>query len=678
MRKYAVFTLIFFLTGSALTVTANARTQISPTTTHIMSSIPQYAVLSKSHTISGPQNLLIILVDFTDVHHTESSDQIKQVAIEELNSYFNEVSYGNVNITGQIFGWYTVPHTMGYYGHDSKTPGDDVNIVQLAEDAVTLLPTSVDYSGFKYLMIVHAGKDQAADQWNKLSDEIWSATFSAMFPDYYSQQVISVGSKSFQRYSFLSEFDGVGTFAHEVTHLFGLPDLFDANNQDSYLGFWSLLDDGEWCCADTSDTTPSHIGGWAAAMLGWLTPTVVDTTLHLSSFTFQPLESKHPTVILIPVSTYTYYILEYRTQTGVDSSLPASGILIYYVDESLDSTAGILKLINPATGLPFKEQSTPFALNTANFNSGDKFEDLPHQVFLAFLASTGSPTALYSSQQITGSLLGTELISPSSSITTSYGSVTSFVAILRDQNGKPLFNQTVLAEIQDPTTSEWNILGSATTDQNGAVSIPANVTTGAGAYPFRVLYLGDQIGSDWYESSSSNLVLNVIPATMIITISTTPVILTNRFTISLTATGLNNQPLIGALLTINLDGKQTTVVTNAQGTATLTLQLSSNAVGSHSISVTGTTNDYAGNTTASVTYFPSWVLIIVLGAIIGSSALILYTRRQKQKPRLPKIQPPQTVDSPSSQVMSMGYCHMCGKKIPENSDYCLHCGEKQS
>ncbi|HKM77444.1 MAG TPA: M6 family metalloprotease domain-containing protein, partial [Candidatus Bathyarchaeia archaeon] len=538
----------------------------------------------------------------------------------------------------QIFGWYTVPHTMAYYGHDTKKPGDDVNIVQLAEDAVTLLPTSVDYTVFKYLMIVHAGKDQALNQWNQLSDEIWSETYSAMFPDYYSTQAISAGSKNFQSYSFLSEFDGVGTFAHEVTHLFGLPDLFDTNNQDSYLGFWSLLDSGEWCCADTSDTTPSHIGGWAAAMLGWLTPTVVDTTLPLSSFTFQPLESEHLTVILIPVSFYTYYLLEYRTQTGVDSSLPASGMLIYYVDESLDPTAGILKLVNPATGSPFKEQSAPSALNTANFNPGDKFEDLPHQVFLEFLTATSSVTALYSSQQITGSLLGTNLISPSSSVTTAYGSPTSFVAILRDQNGKPLFNQTVLAEIQNPTTSVWNILGSATTDENGAASIPANVTTGSGTYPFRILYPGSHIGSDWYESSSSNLVLNVTPATMIITISTTPVILTNTFTISLTASGLNNQPLIGALLTINLDGEQKTVITNSQGTATLALQLSSNALGSHSISVTGTTADYAGNTTASVTYFP-WVLIIVLGAIIGSFALLLHNRRhQEEKPELPKSQ----------------------------------------
>jgi M6 family metalloprotease-like protein len=617
-------------------------------------------------------------MDFSDAPHTMSSAQVQQVVIDQLNSYFNEISYGKITITGQVFGWYTAPHPMSYYGRDSKTPGDDVNLVQLAQDAAALLPSSIDYSGFKYLVIVHAGKDQAADQWKILSNEIWSQTFSAIFPDYSSQTIITVGSKNFQSYSFVSELDGVGTVAHEVAHLFGIPDLYDSNNQDSFLGYWSLMDYGGWCCADITDTTPTYMGGWAAAMLGWLTPTVADTNLQLASFTLNPLESKQPTVLLIPVSTYTYYLIEYRTQTGQDSNLPISGILIYYVDESIQPTSGILKLVNPATGTTYREQSDPATLNSATFNPGDKFSDIVHQVFLSFLSSTNSITALYSPQQITASLVETNLISPTSSITIAYDSPLSLSGALREQNGKPLFNQTVFAEIQDPTTGNWKTVGSTRTDQSGTISLPTNITLDTGKYPLRIFYPGGQIGSDWYESSTANLFLNVTPASMTITISTPPITLTKQITISLTAEGQNNQQLSGVPLAISLDNTEvTSVITDAQGDATAVVTLSSNAITSHTISVTGIATDYAGTATQTVTYLPLWMLAAILGLIVGSIILLYKTRHETQTKKIhKKLELP--VNKPSSMTISMGYCHMCGKKIPEDSEYCPRCGVKQS
>ena len=338
MRRFAIILILAMLlfvvnqsvAGSTATTTVRNVPAASPASY-------QYAALSHKHTISGVQNALTILVDFQDVHHSITVDQIRDVAINQLNVYYSEVSYGKVSITGQVFGWYTMTHTMGYYGHDGKNPGDDDNVQALAHDAVAALPSSVDLSQFNLLVIVHAGPDQGSAAYNSLSDDIWSSCFCSVFPNYEPSQSIRAGAKSFSDYMFLSEYNGVGTFAHEWGHYFGLPDLYDTKTENSYVGYWSLMDYGNDCCYNQLESTPSYIGGWGDSILGWLSPTVVDSSVQLSAIDLRPLESSSPTSILIPVSAHTYYFIEDRALEGADSHLPGRAILIYFVDESLDS-----------------------------------------------------------------------------------------------------------------------------------------------------------------------------------------------------------------------------------------------------------------------------------------------------------------------------------------------------
>ena len=98
---------------------------------------------------------------------------MKSLAIDGMNNYYSEVSYGKASVTGEVYGWYTVSNTMGYYGRDRRTPGQDINLFSLADDVAAMLPSSVDTSSFKYLIIVHAGQDQATNTGMTLSGEIW-------------------------------------------------------------------------------------------------------------------------------------------------------------------------------------------------------------------------------------------------------------------------------------------------------------------------------------------------------------------------------------------------------------------------------------------------------------------------------------------------------------------------
>lgn len=413
-----------------------------------------YRVLSGQHNVIGVQQGIVILVEFQDVRHNKSFDQIRDVANDQLDAYYNEVSYGKVSIEARLFGWYTLPQPMSHYGNDSNSPGDDRNKDQLAIDALMQLPSSLDLTSFKYLIIVHAGQDQADDQNKILSHEIWSSCSCSVFPYYQISEPIHVGSKTFVNYAFLSEFNGVGTFAHEWGHLFGLPDLYDyITRGNSFVGYWSLMDAGNRCCFSRTESTPSYVGGWADTLLGWVTPSVVDTRVLASSFELQPLESSRATTILIPVSMLTHYFIEYRVASGRDSHLPNYGILIYFVDEGLED--GILKLVDPRSEKPFPSQHNKTTLDNAVFRPGDRFGDATRHVYVGFSKNSGSVTALYSRHEFTGSFTRSNLMTPHSTVGATFGDRISIAGTLLDPNGYPLGDQNIEVDVFYPAISRW-------------------------------------------------------------------------------------------------------------------------------------------------------------------------------------------------------------------------------
>jgi len=51
-------------------------------------------------------------------------------------------------------------------------------------------------------------------------------------------------------------------------------------------------------------------------------------------------------VVKIPLTSDTYYLIENRQQVGYDSVLPSSGVLVYYVDETIREGRGTVKLVD--------------------------------------------------------------------------------------------------------------------------------------------------------------------------------------------------------------------------------------------------------------------------------------------------------------------------------------------
>jgi M6 family metalloprotease-like protein len=636
MRSLAIFLPILALSVFIpLASVAGTETTSVPNSQLATASVLNYLVLSPEHSVLGQQTALIILVEFSDIHHTKAADEITHIALGELNSYFGDVSYRKVSITGRVLGWYTLNHPMGYYGKDSKNPGDDDNVQRLAIDAVNALPSDISLSSYEYLVIVHAGQDQAADKSKTLSDEIWSQCACAVFPDYATPRPVRARAKTFSAYAFLSEFNGVGTFAHEWGHLFGLPDLYDTKNKESYVGYWSLMDHGNSCCANRQQSTPSAIGGWGNVLLGWLSPLTPLTDAVLSDFDLRPLESNDASVALIPVSQKTYYFLEYRGGTGRDSLLPP-GLLIYYVDEGLDSGQGILKLLNPATGTIFPLQDDSTNLCAAVFQPDSTFADPSHSVYVAVVGGANAITVLCSNQEMGGAFQRTSLLTSTvSPITSQFKDSFQIGGMLVGYDGKPLESQTVKMDILG-NSGEWMKVGTTITDADGVFSFPFQAAYDVGEYSIRILYGGGKIGTVWYSSSNTVLQLTVDPAKMLLTISIPSVSTADRITLTFSVNDARGRPLPGAEVEIYMDGRPLGLATtDHSGMALFALELGMSNVGRHTVTAKASLRNYAAEQSSQSmsVIFPLWMMILIVTAAIAMAVVL--ERRTYRGHRMP-------------------------------------------
>ena len=128
---------------------------------------------------------------------------------------------------------------------------------------------------------------------------------------------------------------GIGTIAHELGHLFGLPDLYDRGDITQGIGAWGLMGYGSWGADPATDDTtrPVHMTAYSKYRLGVLDPQIVSTR---DAHELPPIE-EYPVAHMIRdglEDTKEYFLLEYRKRIGFDSELPGDGILIWHVDDA--------------------------------------------------------------------------------------------------------------------------------------------------------------------------------------------------------------------------------------------------------------------------------------------------------------------------------------------------------
>jgi M6 family metalloprotease-like protein len=140
----------------------------------------------------------------------------------------------------------------------------------------------------------------------------------------------------------------IGVFAHEFGHAFGLPDLYDTdddNGKSEGVGNWCLMSGGTWGGDGDSPERPAHLSAWAKAELGWIVPDRVSNAGRFRPALVTPSE-RTPLAYRIPISRTQYYLIENRQREGFDDRLQGAGLLIWKINESVVEAGRISNRVN--------------------------------------------------------------------------------------------------------------------------------------------------------------------------------------------------------------------------------------------------------------------------------------------------------------------------------------------
>ena len=312
---------------------------------------------------------IVILAQFSDVpfEYTRQNfvDMLTQEgyshngAVGSARDYFNDQFGGLVDFSFDVSEIVTLPKKREYYGaNDSE--GDDKNAEQMVIDACNLAAKNgTDFSKYDddndgyvdNVFVFFSGEDEA-DTRNE--DCIWSHA-------YYIESGAGIKSpelngKKIDRYACTAELTpeiveykggyamtgkfflaGIGTFCHEYSHTFGLPDFYDTDYDGSggqAEALWhvtGLMDGGN---ANNSGNTPPYYNAIDRECLG-LGEAV---TLTEGTHKLQPIHKEGKYFKMTTDRHDEYYLIECRDNNSLwDKYIGGSGMLVYHIDKSKNS-----------------------------------------------------------------------------------------------------------------------------------------------------------------------------------------------------------------------------------------------------------------------------------------------------------------------------------------------------
>jgi len=312
----------------------------------------------------GNQSTAVILVNFQDAPTAEPWTVVaaRSVVFDTVSAYFLENSFQQTWLSGDVYGWYTIPV--------AATTCDTAAIQSYADQAATAAGANVA----AYAHRVYAFPFNSACGW-----------------DGYAQ----VGGGL----AWINGSLDAGTVAHELGHNFGLYHSHSLECGATTLGTSCTT----YEYGDTLDTmgyssTVGHFNAFAKERLGWLgygsSPPI--TTVGASgTYSLEPYEASGggAKALKILKSTdpttgqHTWYYVEYRQAIGFDgflSSYPnvTAGVVVHTGSESGGNTANLLDM-TPSS-------STYYDWNDPALDVGQTFSDPSSGVTIRVVSAAAS------------------------------------------------------------------------------------------------------------------------------------------------------------------------------------------------------------------------------------------------------------------------------------------------
>lgn len=306
---------------------------------------------------TGNVKALVFAVDFSDYPSSSSDVTIsdiqtafngtaEQTDYESLNSYYLKSSYGQLNLTADVVGFYRAANPTSYYEEMLEEKEDNPSApdpeAELIDQMLKFYNTTINYNDYDanddgYIDIIYVIYSRPYLRDDSESNLWWAYQYYT-----YEENTTYDGLYTYFYVWMSMEFllDGqVGldarTIIHESGHALGLEDYYDYDDTDNF-------NSGGLGGADMMDYTVGDHGPFSKLLLGWRKPHIVTDSITIR---LEPYETTGQMLLVTPSWSNSifdeYLLISYYTPTGLyepDSlyyfTLP--GITIYHVDAHTD------------------------------------------------------------------------------------------------------------------------------------------------------------------------------------------------------------------------------------------------------------------------------------------------------------------------------------------------------
>ena len=300
----------------------------------------------------GERHQLVVLVSFNDLSF-QNDDPLplwnrifNERGFNEppfrgsVSDYFLDQSYGHFHLTFDLY-HVALEESRAKY---RSTISQDENSQYLVQDIVGVLRTkNIDWSQYDWnddgyvnqLLIIFPGlgMHNGGDSNSIWPHQWWLSQHTDSTGLHPEPLIVGSGDATYQVdcYCCANELmtretdSSFGIICHEYSHCFGLPDFY--NNSTTYVKEWDVMDFGNY---NGNGYCPPNYSAHERMLMGWLTPTELATPTVVHDM---PSTDTLPEAYIIfnNANKSEYYIVENRQQTGWDTHLPASGILVFHV-----------------------------------------------------------------------------------------------------------------------------------------------------------------------------------------------------------------------------------------------------------------------------------------------------------------------------------------------------------
>ncbi len=269
------------------------------------------------------------MVEFSDFHVNVSNQQVSDILNAHgydsygnycsVRDYFSEMSGGLLDYTNEVVGPIRLPKPRQYYATNPmfKTVLDEV------------AATGIDLSNFDSrdeniidaISFIYAGRTLYQD-WLWPHNHILNWGHGGYRANFY--QVSSLGDDV----STMS----IGTFAHETGHMLcRFPDLYDYGSRDG--DFEKSAGMGRFCLMSSGNhldagKTPAPICAYLRDLAGWCRRKKINRRGQ-----YHAEHGKYNEVHFFETDRLNeYFLIENRSQLGLDTHLPSSGLAVYHCD----------------------------------------------------------------------------------------------------------------------------------------------------------------------------------------------------------------------------------------------------------------------------------------------------------------------------------------------------------